>query len=258
MKQLFTLALILLGSVKLFAQGGYDDLRVMYVEEDYEKCYKKCMKYLEDDEAKRDALPYFYFAATNYRLSEKAKYAEDYPNAEKDAISYAGKFVKKDKNGDYADYDLKVRFFEELKMDLAEQVENYWEEGSEKAYKKAVGVLKKAEKVDPNDSGITLLRGIVEIYTGNKTEGKQVVADGYERVKMTGVDVTFADLSASTQYFYKMALMRYAKFRVESKDPSGALEVLTLGHSYFYDENEDYHHEYNTDFKKFYDELNQQ
>ena len=52
--------------------------------------------------------------------------------------------------------------------------------------------------------------------------------------------------------------MNYAKFRIESKDPSGALEVLTLGHSYFYDENEEYKHEYNNDYKKLYDDLNQQ
>ena len=46
MKRFFTLGLILLASVKLMAQGAYDDLRVIYVEDDYEKCYKKCMKYL--------------------------------------------------------------------------------------------------------------------------------------------------------------------------------------------------------------------
>lgn len=258
MKRFFTLTLILFASIKMMAQGAYDDLRVMYVEENYEKCYKKCMKYLEDDEAKRHALPYFYFAATNYRLSQSTKFADDYPNAAKDAISYAGKFTKKDKKGDYADYDLKVRFFEELKMDLAEQIENYWIDGTEKGYKKAVGILKKTEKIDPTDAGVALLRGIAEIKTGNKTEGKKLTFEGYERVKTTGVDVAFEDLSASTQYFYRMSLMYYAKFRVESKDPSGALEVLTLGHSYFYEDNDEYKHEYNGDFRTLYDELNQQ
>lgn len=257
MKRIFTLGLILLGSLRLFAQGTYDDLRVLYVEEDYEKCYKKAFKYIEGEETKRHALPYFFFAAVNYRLSQKTKYAEDYPKAEKDAISYAGKFVKKDKNDDYAGYDLKNRFFEELKMDLAEQVDNYWEQGDERGFKKAASILKKLEKIDPIDASAFLLRGIAEIKTGNKTEGKKLVYEGFERVKMTGVDVAFSDLSASTQYFYRMTLIRYAQFRVESEDVPGALEVLTLGHSYFYEENEDYQFDYNDDYKKLYDELNQ-
>ena len=54
-----------------------------------------------------------------------------------------------------------------------------------------------------------------------------------------------------------MTLIRYAQFRVESEDVPGALEVLTLGHSYFYEENEDYQFDYNDDYKKLYDELNQ-
>lgn len=258
MKKIFTIGLFLMFFSKLFAQGGYDDLRIMYVEEDYEKCYKKCMKYIEDDETKKDALPYFYFAATNFRLSEKTKYADDYPNAEKDAISYAGKFVKKDKTGDYADYDLKVRFYEELKEYLLEQVVNYWDENTEKMYKKAAGLLKKMEKVDPNDAGVFLMRGMAEIYIKNKTEGKQLVYDAYERVKTTGVDTPFEDLSASTQHSFRLALMYYAKFRVESEDVPGAMEVLTLGHSYFYDENDDYKHDYTSDFKELYDKLNKQ
>ena len=210
MKQIFTLGLILLTSFKMMAQGAYDDLRVLYVEESYEKCYKKAFKYIEGEESKRHALPYFFYAAVNYRLSQNSKYSEDYPSAAKDAISYAGKFVKKDKNGDYSDYDLKMRFFEELKMDLAEQIENYWTDGTEKGYKKVASILKKAQKLDPQDAGMALLRGIAEIKTGNKTEGKKLVFEGYDRVKTTGVDVAFADLSASTQYFYRMALMNYS------------------------------------------------
>lgn len=255
MKKTILLGTFLLTFFAGFSQA-FDDLRMLLIDEKFEKCYKECEKYLDDDETKYHPLVQLYFAMVNYKMSKRNEFAEDYPDADRDALSYASKFVKKDKNGDYANYDLKIRFFEDIKMDYAEQIENYWMEGDDRAFKKAGSLLNKLAKVDPEDAGIELMYAITEMYTGSAYQAKQLVSDAYDKIKAVGVDKPFKDLSASTQYFYRNALMKYAKFRMENENPTGAIEVLTLGHTYFYNESNESKLEYNTDYKNLYDSLN--
>jgi hypothetical protein len=243
-------------TITAFSQGVYDDLKVLYVGEEYEKCYKKCQKYLEDEEAAKHPLPYLFFSMTNYKISQQDKFKDDYPNAEKDAISYAGKFVKKDKNGDYKNHDMKLRYFEELKSYLNEQIENYFTDGDEKGYKKAAGLLSKIQSFDPNDKSAMLLEGICEIRVNNKTEGKKLLSDGFKLIKTVGVDVQFADMDAATQYLYRFALLKYTQFQLDSDNRDGAKETISLGHQYFYSKNDAYKKEYNADYKELYDKLN--
>ncbi|MFP5471395.1 MAG: hypothetical protein ACLGGV_07340 [Bacteroidia bacterium] len=255
MKQiLFTLFSLL--TINIFSQGVYDDLKVLYVGEEYEKCYKKCLKYLEDEEAAKHPLPYLFFSMANYKISQQDKFKDDYPNAEKDAISYAGKFVKKDKLGDYKGYELKLRYFEELKAYLAEQIENYFTDGDEKGFKKASGLLSKIQTFDPNDKSAMLLEGVCEIRVNNKTEGKKLLSDGLKLIKTVGVDVQFEDMDAATQSLYRFALIKYTEFQIESDNRDGAKETISLGHQYFYEKNDAYKKEYNQDYKELYDKLN--
>lgn len=255
MKKIFSILFTIL-TINAFSQGVYDDLKVLYVGEDYEKCYKKCMKYLEDEESAKHPLPYLFFSMTNYKISQLDKFKDDYPKAESDAISYAGKFVKKDKLGDYKDYDLKLRYFEELKNYLSEQVENYFTDGDERGYKKASSILSKIQKFDPDDKSAVLLEGICEIRVNNKTEGKKLLSDGFKLIKTVGVDIQFEDMDAATQYLFRFALIKYTEFQVESDNRDGAKETISLGHQYFYEKNDAYKKEYNPDYKELYDKLN--
>ena len=79
----------------------YEDLLVMYVDEKYEKCMDKAIGYTENDDTKRDALPFLYMSMCNFEMSKQEKYAVDYPKASRDAIKWAEKYRKKDKEMEF-------------------------------------------------------------------------------------------------------------------------------------------------------------
>jgi hypothetical protein len=252
--------LILLFSITLSvnAWAQYDDLKMLYIDEKYEKCLKKCEKYLADAEASNHPLPYLYYSMVNYRLSQQQKYAADYPKAYSEAISYAGKFAKKDaKKGDYKDYEMKLRYFEELKSTIVEEIENYFAEGDEKSFKKAASLLKKVSSFEPDDKSITILRAIAEMKANNKSEAKKLFVDGGKELKQVGVDVQFESMNEITQYLYRYTLIKYVEYLIEGKNFDAAREYISLGHQYFYSKNDNYKKEYSAEYKELYDKLHE-
>lgn len=254
MKKIIIAAFILLFSAPLtnIAQE-YGDLLSLLVSEEYEKVIKKASKYIDSDKTKKDPLPYLYFSEAMYRMSLDNKYSSDYPKAYKTALSYAAKFRKKDKGNAYSEESRD--YFEELKMVIAEEVENYMDEDTEKGYKKALGLMKKVVQFSPEDRGALVTKSLLEILTGNKSEGRKLLAAAWEQLEEIGTgDVQFEDMTEQTQYNLRFALMRYARF-AKKTDIAKAQSIIAFGHQYFYGENEDYQKEYSEDYKLLYDDL---
>jgi uncharacterized protein (UPF0335 family) len=232
----------------------YGDLLSLLVSEEYEKVIKKASKYIDSDKTKKDPLPYLYFSEAMYRMSLDNKYKMDYPKAFKTALSYAAKFRKKDKTNAYAEEA--VDYIEELKLVIAEEVENYMDENSPKGFKKALNLMKKVVQFSPEDKGAAVTRAILEVYTGNKSEGRKMIAAAWKEVQVIGKDGNqFEDLTEQTQYNLRFALMRYALY-MKKTDLGKAQAIIGFGHQYFYIENEDYQKEYTEDYKLLYDEIN--
>lgn len=252
MKKIVVLGVVFLLSMAKFIAQDYQELLVMYVDEDYEKCYDKSIKFTESDKTKNDPLPYLYASMASYAMSQDHKYSEAYPKAYKTSLSLLAKYRKKDKNYEYKE-DAE-EFIEKLKFVIMEEADNYMLEGTEKSYKKALGVIKKVTQFDPNDFGAALLRGELEILTKNKTEGKKLVSEAFTNIKTIGTDVQFGDLTESQQLYLKKALMEYAKFQ-RDKYPEEAKETISLGHQFFYEKRDDCLLEDNSDFKKLYDDI---
>lgn len=236
---------------EVFAQD-YEDLLVLLVDEKYEKCFDKAVKYMEKDDTKNDPLPYLYAAQALFAMSQDHQYIETFPNAYKDALSYAGKYRKKDKA--YAYKSDAEPFIEKLKLVVLEEVDNYLLEADEKSYKKALGLMKKVTKIDPECVGTVILWGELEILTKNKTEGKKIVVEGFEMFDKVGTDIQFGDLTLSQQKYLKYALMFSAKIAME-KDLAKAREIISKGQQYFGEERDDLLIEDNEDFKKLYKEI---
>ena len=76
-----------------------------YVDEEYEKCLVKAEGYTINEETKKDPLPYLYMSMCLYEMSKIEKYTamEDYKKADRDAMKYAEKYRKKDKNKEFFD-----------------------------------------------------------------------------------------------------------------------------------------------------------
>ena len=173
----------------------YEDLLVMLVDEKYEKCFDKALKYTENDKTKNDAMPYLYASQALYAMSQDHKYIDIFPKAYKDAISFAKKYRKKDK--EYAYREDAEPFLEKMKLTILEDIENYNLGADEKSYKKSLGFMKKVEPIDPACVGSQLLRAELEILTKNKTEGRKMFDAAVESVKKIGEDVQFEELTLS-------------------------------------------------------------
>ena len=193
---------------------------------------RKASKYHGNDNTKKDPLPYLYYSEASYKMSMDHKYQELYPKSYKSAISYAIKFRKKDKENAYAEDALE--YFEELRLVMAEEAENYLAEDSEKGKKSLLGLMKKMAGFSPEDRGVELSRSLLEILSGNKSEGRKMLATAWTRVQEIGSDnLKFEEMTEQTQYNLRFALMLYANYAKRS-DIVKAQNIIAFGHQYFY------------------------
>ena len=251
-KLLVILSLMSYTSGNTVLSQEYKDLLILYVDENYEKCFGKALKYTENEKSKTHPLPYLYVSMASFGISQDHQYSENWPKAYKTALSFATKYRKKDPENTYADDS--QDYIDQLKEIIYEDVENYMLTGTEKGYKKAAGILKKVCAFDPKDSGARLLWGELEILTKNKTEGKKIVSQAINLIKTIGTDIQFGDLTEIQQKYLRKSLMEYALF-IDTKDPAKAIEIISIGQPFFYEEREDCLLDDNQEFKKLYDKI---
>ncbi len=230
----------------------FEDLLLLFVDEKYDKCFTKSIKYTQKDDTKKHPLPYLYASMSAFEMSQDHKYSDDFPKAYKTSLSFLAKYRKKDKTYDYKEDA--HEFIEKMKMIIAEEVDNYLLTPSEKTYGKALGVVKKVVKFDPDDHGAKLLQGHLYIMTKNKTEGSKLIVEAMGQIDSIGTKTQFGDMTFSQQHYLKKALMEYANYQ-KVKYPAKAKETISKGHQFFYEKREDCLLEDNKDFIKVYDEI---
>jgi len=251
-KLLVILSLIFYSSVHTVLSQEYQDLLILYVDEKYEKCFVKAINYTENEKTKKHPLPYLYVSMASFGMSQDHQYSENWPKAYSTALSFAKKYRKKDPDNTYAEDS--QEYIDQLKEIIYEDVENYMLTSTEKGYKKAAGILKKVCAFDPKDHGARLLWGELEIRTKNQTEGKKIVAAAIDLIKTIGTDVQLGDLTEIQQRFLRKSLMEYALF-IDVKDHEKAIEIISMGQPFFYEEREDCLLDDNEEYKKLYDEI---
>lgn len=247
---ILSLFYVLSSSFSAFAQEDeYMDLLVYYVDEDYEKCLKKADKYINKDESKYDPLPYLYSSMAYYEMSRDNKYAEDYPKAYKSCLKYLKKYRRKDKT--YAYRDDAEPFIEKIKLVIAEEIDNYKLEATERSDKKITNLLKKIIRIDPDDAGAELMLGVYYSKTKNRSESKKSLASGKERVMAIGDSIPFGDLTKTQQLFLKEGIIAFYNLKKE-RFPDEAKEVFLKGEPFFVEKREDCYLENRDDFIQIY------
>ena len=173
-----TFLLILCTGVTLDAQGqrnrnddeepilipdeDLDELLEWCVDGKYEKVLYRAIRYTEDDEQKKHPMPYFYMskAYLSIHKSDDADLREAYEvdklKALKNALKYASKFVKKDREKDYVPSE--QEFIEELRKETLVAAETEIDNGK---YTKAKGYYKYLTALDEEDPGAWLMFGTV-------------------------------------------------------------------------------------------------
>lgn len=240
MKTKFTiLCMSIFGVFMAMAQPPtYDDLLIYFADEDYDKLLKKAEKYTQKDDTKRDAVPYVFMSRANFEISKNADLLEDYPKAFKDAVKYAGKAIKKDKDGsayeEYRDY------FSQLKKVLVEEVENYL---IDQDYKKAEGTVRYVLKLNEQDLGAFFMMAYLKNANGDMGGAREYVMEGEKLLEETS---SVSDLRTEDLRLLKLGLMKYALYMHEKGKTNEAKKVINKGYQWFDSEPE---------YVKAYDEI---
>ena len=268
-----------------------EKLRSKYADEKYEACADAAIKATENKKHKDKPEAYIYASMACLRISQTNEGVEGYKKAFSDAMSYAGKYRKKDKAGKfYNDY---ITHFEEMKKIIAEEVENYMLEDRKtlvyKSAKKSLGLISKMHKMDPDDKGIYLTNAVLELKIKNTIEGKKMIkvvmpeikylaATADEEAKrplLTEKEIAkrekkikevlggpmkkikpFDEMSEMEQVFLKLGLIEYADYLHSKKKYDEAKEVIEIGKPFFYKKNDLFEREYRPDYKDTYDMIN--
>lgn len=249
LKLLITI-LPLISSHSFISQNeNYMKLLVLLVDENYEKCLKKSLKYTENVKSKKDPLPYLYASMSYFKISREHKYKDQYPKAFKKSVSYLGKYRKKDPSFKYKEDA--IDHIEKIKIILHEDIENNKLRYPEKSHKKNKSLYKKIEKLDPKDISVKILRGISEIKNKNKTEGKKIIAAHILELDSISLPENFNKLNESQQLFNKEAIIEYTELYFEKK-PKTVKDLLNKANTNFIEPNKSLIIEDTDDIKLIY------
>lgn len=168
MKYIYTFTLFLFTASLTFGQN-YDELLELIVDEKYERCLYKAVKYTENDKTKKDPLPYAYMSMAFFRISQSddPDLQDKFPKASKEAIKYLVKFRKKDKEDEFvAEFEDYISEVREATIAEAEQ------HSDEDKYTKSKGLYKNLTDIDEKDPGAWLMRAYSEWMMKSKKDAK--------------------------------------------------------------------------------------
>lgn len=146
--------------------GGMNfKLEKLFIEEKYEDVAYKGENMLENDKYKKDPEICLYISMAWYEISQMNDEAmkEEYPKALTDALKYASKFSRYDKEGVWAEDN--ADYLDDLaKAGIADAAQ--WVDDDRKR-RNAVGIYKYMMKAMPNDPNILFYKGVLELMNRN-------------------------------------------------------------------------------------------
>lgn len=205
----------------------YEDLWVLYIDENYEKLLKKAVSITEADKTKKEPMPYLFASMAYFEISKKEDMAEDYPRAFKNSMKYAAKWRKKDKTGAFV-YDNKD-YIADLREAGMEEAEGYVEDGN---FSKAKSLYKYMTKFDPDCPGSWLMYAYT-LKKVNDYSGHDQAMENFN-TKLGDID----RLSSEQQRLLKYGLITYAEFLYEDGKRTEAKDLLAKGADFYAEDNE--------------------
>lgn len=146
--------------------GGMNfKMEKLFMEEKYEDVAYKGEKMLENDKYKKDPEIILYVAMAWYEISQSndPEVKEEFPKALADAMKYAYKFARYDKEGVWAEDN--ADFLDDLaKAGVADAAQ--WVDDDRKR-RNAVKIYKDMSKAMPNDPNVLFYKGVLEYMNRN-------------------------------------------------------------------------------------------
>lgn len=217
------------GSHAIAQPPTYDNLLGKYVDEKYEDCVSKAQNYTEDDKTRKDPLPYLYMSMCLYEMSKIPKYQEmdDYKKADRDALKWAEKYRRKDKDKEY--FDKYEDYWGELNSMAQESGLNFYESGA-KGMTKARHQFEAMTGYYPEDPGPWLMLALTE-YQGNMQKEGDDSMKQYQTALAAAGDI--ASLPEDQKKLLKSAIIHYAEYLDGKGDKAGASKAMETGKDYF-------------------------
>lgn len=241
MKKYLLTALLGLYLLPAIAQNRtYQDLLVLYVDEKYEKCISKAEAYVNGDNTKRDPLPYLYISMCYHEMAKVEKFQGDYPKAARDALKWAEKYRRKDKDLEF--FHNYEDFWMALNTSAMEEGENQMDDP--KGLSRARQAWTSMTKYYPENPGPWLMLAITQ-YKSNLAKDADLSVKEFDKAFAAAGDI--GRLPADQRKCLKNALIRYADHLVSKGMRDQARKYLALGKDHFMGE---------ADFKSVYQSMN--
>ncbi len=216
------LAILALGFAQAsFAQEDFEDLRILYMDGDYEKLIKKAERYTDKDDTRKSADPYLYLSKAYYEISKSEEFNEDYPpdKAFRDALKWAKKYRRKDAEGAlFAENDL---YFRELKESALREAAGQM---AEEKYSRARRYYDAISDFDPEDPGAWLMLAYCQMKERNVRESEMSYTEA-GRV-MHAIDMS--KLNSVERRLLLEGVLNYSDYLVSEGKKDSARTTLNL------------------------------
>jgi tetratricopeptide (TPR) repeat protein len=207
----------------------YDPILFMIIDREYEKAISKLERFQKKDKTRRDPEPYLLMSMAYYEISKDESLREEYPRAFRDAIKFAYKGARYDKEGEYVEKH--SAYVSELKIEIMKEARFYYDEGS---WRKSVTNAKYVTRIDPNDLAALLLKGSGEMRGRNEFQGKMTFEEAIELAEKSSP----SDFKSEQLPFLLFSLMEASQILKENGEKSKANALLALGEKTFEEDTE--------------------
>lgn len=228
------LAIILISSsASAQVVGGMNfKLEKLYMAEKYEDVAYKGMSMVENDKYKKDPEIYLYISMAWYEISQMndEEMEEEYPKALRDALKYASKFAKKDKDGVWMEDN--SDFFEDLKKagiaDAAQWI------GNERKMRNAVSGYKYMTKAIPDDYNLLFFKGVLEYMNRNVGQAERDIQQAMNGLIPLYAKERYRPSKASAPVL-EDGLIRWTDIMLEQNYADSAKKTINWGLQFFPD-----------------------
>ncbi len=202
----------------------YDKLLLWYIDENYEKVIRKGEKIIEDE--RKQPLPYIYVAKAYYEVSKLPEYKEEYDRAFKEALKYAGYFIKRDDKKKLIDDH--SRFLNKLRREAIEIGKVEYEKGARRKrnYRKSRYYFKKIQRFSPNDPSPHFVEGLTSVKQGLERRARRPYQKGKELLKALD---SKEELDPAQNDLMKFWVTEYSRHLVDKGNVDSAQKVVDIG-----------------------------
>ena len=218
--------------------GKHQKLFDLFAFEKYEDCAFKALSMSENDKYRRDPEIYLYLSMTHYEISkmDPEDLDEEYKAPIQDALKYAAKYAKKDKEKEF--WDGNKNFFDNLKTAGIKEAQNWDEQGKAR---KAASTFGRIVKYDP-DPNVRFAKGFCDIKAQN-SQGALEIKAGLKEITKNYKDPNYKPDNVSEPVLIE-TLVNYTKYLEEQQLLDSAKIVITLARDLM-NENEKIEAKYN-------------